>query len=379
MLNHVVLTGGRIVVSLTALGMGLSTLTVGLLVAMFALLPMLLSVRAGRLIDRIGVGAPLRAGTALVSVGAVLPFIWPAQLTLLLAAVCIGIGFMLCQVATQNMLGQAEPEFRLRNFSTLSLMLSMSGFGGPLIAGLSIDHLGHRYAFGLLTVAPLLAAGGLYLLWQRLPRPAPATEPPAAAPRLADLLSTPKLRRVLMANVLLAGAWDTHMFIVPIFGVSIGLSATTIGLVLAAFASATFVIRLALPMIQRRVRPWSLIAAAMFGSGAAFMLYPWFSDVALLTIIAFGMGLALGSSQPSILALLHHHAPPGRAAEALGLRTALINGSQVSLPLAVGALASAVGVAPIFGACALALGAGGWTARKVSIATKPKRTAATHG
>lgn len=375
MLNHVVLTGGRIVVSLTALGMGLSTFTVGLLVAMFAFLPMLLSVRAGRLIDRIGVGRPLRVGTALVSVGAALPFIWPAQSTLLLAAVCIGIGFMLYQVATQNLLGQAEPESRLRNFSTMSLLLSMSGFGGPLIAGLSIDHLGHRYAFGLLTLAPLLSAGGLYLLWRRLPRPAPAAGPPAAPPRLTDLLATPKLRRVLMANVLLSGAWDTHLFIVPIFGVSIGLSATTIGLVLSAFAGATFVIRLALPLIQRRVRPWSLIASAMFGAGAAYMLYPWFSDVSILTMISFAMGLALGASQPSILALLHQHAPHGRAAEAVGLRTALINGSQVTLPLAVGALATAVGVAPIFGACALALAAGGWTARKVSIATRPKRPA----
>jgi len=373
MLSHVVLTGGRIAVSLTALGMGLSTFTVGLLVAMFAFLPMLLSVRAGRLIDRIGAGRPLRAGVALVAVGAALPFAWPANFTLLTAAVCIGIGFMLCQVATQNLLGQADPTARLRNFSAMSLMLSLSGFGGPLIAGLSIDHLGHRYAFGLLAVAPLLSAVGLYLLWRRLPLPAAAPERPARPPRLGDLVATPALRRVLMANVLLAGAWDTHMFLVPIFGVSIGLSATTIGLVLAVFAGATFVIRLALPLIQRRMRPWSLISAAMFGAGASYLLYPWFSDAGVLAVIAFAMGLALGSSQPSILALLHQYAPPGRAAEAIGLRTALINGSQVSLPLAVGALATAVGIAPIFAACALALGAGGWTARKVSLATRARR------
>lgn len=376
MLNHVVLTGGRIAVSLAALGMGLSTFMVGLLMAMFAFLPMLLSVRAGRLIDRIGVGRPLQVGTALVSAGAVMPFIWPAQVTLMMAAVGIGIGFMFYQVATQNLLGQAEPEARLRNFSTMSLILSMSGFGGPLLAGLSIDHLGHRYAFGLLTLAPVLSAGGLFLLWRRLPQPAAESKRPAIPPRLADLLATPALRRVLMANVVLAAAWDTHTFLVPIFGVSIGLTATTIGLVLAAFAGATFVIRLALPVIQRHVRPWSLITFAMFGAGAAYMLYPWFTDVAILTMISFGMGLALGASQPSILALLHQHAPQGRAAEAVGLRAAMVNGSQVTLPLAAGAVATAVGVAPIFGACALALAAGGWTTRKVSNATKKPRRAA---
>ena len=69
------LTGGRITVSLTALQMGLSTFKVGTLVAVFAVLPMLFSVRAGRWVDRVGVQRPLIIGTALVAVGTALPFI----------------------------------------------------------------------------------------------------------------------------------------------------------------------------------------------------------------------------------------------------------------------------------------------------------------
>ena len=34
--------------------------------------------------------------------------------------------------------------------------------------GLAIDHLGTRLAFGLLTLGPLLSAGGLYLLRRQL-------------------------------------------------------------------------------------------------------------------------------------------------------------------------------------------------------------------
>ncbi len=48
---------------------------------------------------------------------------------------------MLHQVATQDLLGHAEPTQRLRNFSFMSLALAGSGFSGPLIAGLAIDHL----------------------------------------------------------------------------------------------------------------------------------------------------------------------------------------------------------------------------------------------
>ncbi|CAB3919709.1 hypothetical protein LMG26841_05481 [Achromobacter dolens] len=365
MLNHVALTGGRITVSLTALQMGLSTFKVGTLVAVFAVLPMLFSVRAGRWVDRVGIVRPLVIGTTLVAVGTALPFLSQTQFALLVASCCIGIGFMLHQVATQDLLGHAEPTQRLRNFSLMSLALAGSGFSGPLIAGLAIDHLGTRLAFGLLTLGPLLSAAGLYALRHQLKavdsQLAGAKE--AQRRRVTELLAVPALRRILMVNTILSGAWDTHLFVVPIFGVAIGLSATTIGVILASFAAATFIIRLVLPLIQRRVRSWTLVRVAMATAAIDFMLYPLFTDVGVLIVLSFILGLALGCCQPSMLSLLHQHSPPGRAAEAVGLRMALINGSQVSLPLTFGALGAVIGVAPLFWAYSVALMAGGWVNR----------------
>lgn len=365
MLNHVALTGGRITVSLTALQMGLSTFKVGTLVAVFAVLPMLFSVRAGRWVDRVGIVRPLVTGTTLVAVGTALPFLSQTQFALLVASCCIGIGFMLHQVATQDLLGHAEPTQRLRNFSLMSLALAGSGFSGPLIAGLAIDNLGTRLAFGLLTLGPLLSAGGLYMLRHQLravdSQLAGAKE--AQRRRITELLAVPALRRILMVNTILSGAWDTHLFVVPIFGVAIGLSATTIGIILASFAAATFIIRLVLPFIQRRVRSWTLVRVAMATAAIDFMLYPLFTDVSILIVLSFILGLALGCCQPSMLSLLHQHSPPGRAAEAVGLRMALINGSQVSLPLTFGALGAVIGVAPLFWAYSVALMAGGWANR----------------
>lgn len=369
MLNHVALTGGRITVSLTALQMGLSTFTVGMLIAVFAILPMLFSVRAGRWVDAVGVVRPLVIGTSLVAIGTFLPFISQTRPSLLLASCCIGIGFMLHQVSTQDLLGHAEPTRRLRNFSWLSLALAGSGFAGPLIAGLAIDNLGTRVAFGLLTLGPAISIAGLYLLRsplkiasERLPR-----DHEEQRRRVTELLALPPLRRILLVNTILSGAWDTHLFVVPIFGVAIGLSATTIGVILASFAAATFLIRLVLPLIQRRVRSWTLVRFAMATAAIDFMLYPLFTDVSILIGLSFILGLALGCCQPSMLSLLHQHSPPGRAAEAVGLRMALINGSQVSLPLTFGALGAVIGVAPLFWAYSFALMAGGWANRNPPI------------
>lgn len=366
MLNHVALTGGRITVSLTALQIGLHTFKVGMLVAVFALLPMLFSVRAGRWVDKVGIFKPMLIGTVLVAIGTLLPFISQTQFALLIASLSIGIGFMLHQVATQDLLGHAKPKERLRNFSWLSLALAASGFAGPLIAGLAIDHLGFRLAFGILTLGPLAALWGLYRLRSALLH-ADATlsidRKTEERRRITELLALPALRRILLVNAFLSGAWDTHLFVVPIFGTAIGLSATTIGIILASFSAATFIIRLALPLIQTRVRAWTLARSAILIAAIDFSLYPFFRDVNILIGLSFVLGLALGSCQPSMLALLHQHSPPGRAAEVVGLRMALINGSQVSLPLLFGALGGLIGVAPLFWAYALALLAGGWANR----------------
>ena len=371
MLNHVALSGGRISGSLSALNMGMSSFMVGILLAMFAVLPMLLSVTAGRFVDRIGVERPLVAGNVLMVIGVLLCFAWPTPATLLIAACLMGVGFMFHQVCAQRQLGYGSSEERMRNFSWLSLSQAVSGLSGPLAAGLSIDYLGYRFAFGPIALAPIIALALTWRLRGLLLPPAPKSDSGDNAPRRArDLLAIPALRRVLLANMLVSGAWDTHQFLIPLYGEAIGLSATTIGIVLASFAAATFVIRLGLPYIQRRVLPWTLVRSAMVGAGISFLLYPFFSTLEPMIAVAFLLGLSLGCVQPSVLALLHQYTPDGRIAEAFGIRIALINSSQVSLPLACGALATLTGLAPLFWTYALALAGGAWVNRRTGRPTK---------
>jgi len=371
MLVHIAISGGRVAVTLTALELGRSTLEVGILIAVFALLPMLCSVKAGRLIDAIGPYKPMRVSAIMVVVGSLVPFAWQSLPSLMIAAVLVGSGHMTFQIAVQRQMGQSTGEERLRNFSWLSLSMATSGLVGPLIAGISIDHLGHRSVFALLALSPILCLLGLTRVRRYLVASHVKAPPSEIKRSVSDLFASPALRKVFIANMLLSSAWDTHGFVVPIFGVSAGLSATTIGLILATFASATIVIRIALPFIQHYVRPWQLINAALIATALNFLLYPFFSQVWILMSMSFALGLALGSTQPGILALLQHNAPPGRAGEAFGLRMALINGCQVSLPLAFGALGAVVGgVMPLFWITSAALGAGRWYTRDAETASR---------
>jgi MFS family permease len=173
-----------------------------------------------------------------------------------------------------------------------------------------------------------------------------------------------ELRRVMIATALVSMSWDLQTFVIPVHGSKVGLSASQIGIVLGSFALATFVIRLAMPQITRRFSEWQVLIYTLFSSAVAFTLFPFFSSLAPLMAAAFLLGLALGAAQPNIMSLVHSRSPPGRVGEALGLRSTIINSSQVVLPLVFGAFGAVLGAAAMFWSMALIAGAGGGAAMR---------------
>lgn len=362
-LNHVMLAGARVAVSLDALARGASPALVGLLMALFAVLPMLFAIHAGRLADRIGARRPMLWGSAGCAVAALLPVLWPGMPALFAASILAGFSFMLFQVPAQRVVGEiAVPASRAASYSWYALGFSVSGFVGPLVAGFAIDLAGFRWAFALLAAMPLIAAAGMAMRGLRLPVviPEPAH---GRATGMFDLLSNPMLRRVLGLNALFALGWDLHTIFVPIYGTKIGLSAAEIGAILAAFSAATFVVRLAFPWLGARVAEMSVLRVALFSAALVYVAFPFTSSTPALIALSFVLGLGLGSGQPLVLALLNEHAPPGRVGEIVGLRMSLIQSMSVTVPLVFGALGTTVGLLPVFGSVGLCLGLGGIAAR----------------
>src|SRR5207237_6984993 len=124
------------------------------------------------------------------------------------------------------------PGGRAHNFGVLALGYSISSIVGPLVAGFVIDYAGYRAAFAVLALAlllPIAVLGG-----DRLPLPGPHPAHAAHARRSAlDLMGHRELRRVFLINTLTAAAWELHTLFVPLYGHSVGLSASQIGAILA--------------------------------------------------------------------------------------------------------------------------------------------------
>ena len=358
-LAHAAFNGSRLTISLNALSLGASPLTVGLMMSLFAALPMILGVPSGRLVDRIGVRGPILAATAFLTAAVILPGAFPGIASLYLAAAGAGTGFMLFHIAVQHAVGEgSSAEDRKTNFGWLALGFSISNFFGPTTAGVSIDAFGYGPTFAILACA---AAASFILLairrhaFTHTPQ-APAREGSASA---LELLRNPELLRVFIVTGMLASAWDLFVFVMPIHGTAIGLSASTIGFILGSFALATFLIRVFLPWIQRRMREWTMITTTMAIACVAYAVFPVVDTVPLLAATAFLLGLGLGATQPSIMSLIYAKAPAGRAAEAVGVRTVVLNASHTVLPLAFGGVGAALGMTPVFLAMSALLAGGG--------------------
>ena len=119
-LGHLGFVGCRMTSTLFALKLGASPALAGTVVAMFAILPMMLSVTAGRLIDRVGPRRPVAIGLGTLTVSALLPFLFPALGTLLVSSTLAGVSFMLLHIGMNSVIGaHGRPEQRAINFSWL--------------------------------------------------------------------------------------------------------------------------------------------------------------------------------------------------------------------------------------------------------------------
>jgi predicted MFS family arabinose efflux permease len=331
--------------------------------SLFALLPMLLSVSAGRLVDRVGPRLPLAAGLGALACAAALPFLLPHLATLYVSSTLVGTAFMVVHIAMNSVFGaHGSPEQRAVSFSWLALAFSFSGSLAPLIAGYAIVELGHAAAFAVLGLFPLLGLGLLAL--RRRPLPRPERSPRGRRTGIVDLLRVPALRRTLVVSALLAMGWDLYAFVMPLYGARLGLAATSIGLSMSTFGAATLVVRLAMPVLVKRIDPWAVIAAGLGVAGAAYLLFPLVASAPPLMALSFILGLGLGCAQPVIMSVLYEASPPGRQGEAVGVRTLMLNASHTFIPLASGAISAALGMAPMFVVLAAGLLAGGWLASR---------------
>ncbi len=383
--------GNRVLLALFALQLDASPAQIGVLGAMFAVFPSLLAVAAGRMADRYGSRYLLMLGTAGTGAGMLLPYFFPSLTAIMIAALMCGFSQVFFNVSTQNLTGLlSTPDNRARNFSNYALTNSLGQFMGPLMGGFAIGHFTNTTAsflMGMFAFIPLLM-----LAFRRTPLEAgivkivnkkkddksgkgasnDGADKAAPVPGGAwAMLKDPNVRRTLYTGSLLNAGLNLYQFYMPVYAVSVGMSASLIGIIMAAHSAAAFVVRVVLPSLIKRLNEDRVLIMSFSVGAVSLMLMPVFSNAWMLGFLSFVFGLGMGAGQPIVTMQMFMNSAEGRSGEGIGLKMTTNQITKIISPLAFGAIASAFGLLAMFWMNAVLMGTGGYLAR---VRGKPRKS-----
>jgi len=347
------------VIVLSAIDLGASRAAAAVVVALLGVGQIAGALPAGVLIARVGERRTMLAATSLALPALLIcilardVFVFGAAVTLLGLT---GAGW---GVARHAYLTEAvRPDLRARAMSTLGGLGRVGTFAGPLLGSAAIHVLGLTGAY----IVALALIGVATVLVAFLP-PVPHDRPVGAG------AARPALRTVIRDNgrtlftlgfgVLLVGAMRaSRQTILPLWGVTLGLDAATIGLVYGISGAVDMLLFYpAGRLMDRRGRRWAAVPA-MTLLGLAHVLLPVTGGLSGLMLAGLLMGVGNGLSAGLVMTVGADVSPAVGRAQFLGAWRVCADLGIGGGPLLIGAVTAAASLT----AAALAMGGVGLTA-----------------
>jgi MFS family permease len=152
-------------------------------------------------------------------------------------------------------------------------------------------------------------------------------------------------------------AVDIFTTYLPAIGEAQGISVASVSLMLSIRAVASFLSRMLMPWLiahggRRRVLIVNTLVPALM-----LCVWPWIDSVAAMFVLAVVIGFGLGIGQPMTMVWVANRASDESRGIALGIRLTVNRLGQISVPVAVGAIAGVAGLGSIFVSMAALLGA----------------------
>lgn len=349
---------GSVITPLYAYTMHPSPVLFGLVFSAPHVLPLLFSIHGGALMDRLGAR---RVMLVCATVGALLPMLYPLTpdiWALVFLQMFLGLSESMGWIGAQTMIGQYM-HGKTSYAGRLSLAIRIGQLAAPPMAGAAWDLLGPWGAYSMMALWALGAVASALLL---PPRPEDiATDRAApAATRLAALRSLlPSLTDYVTAFRLLGAP---SVVLVVILGASMhlgnsvqssfyvawldemGVTGTAIGLLSPASAIAAALVSLLTEKLVRYISGFWILIASLWLGIVFICITPLLGTYLLLQIAMFLRSAANGLAQPLVITLVLRGAGKANQGKAIGLRGTANRVASILSPLAMGAIAEAVGL-----------------------------------
>ncbi len=349
-LEQVVISIMRVTISYRALELGLSAVWLGVITAVFAILPIVFAVQVGRFIDRGNDARTTWIGTGLLVAACVGFALSPSLAMLLTFTSILGIGHMLVTITLQVLCtrhgGAGAVDRMLGNY----MVANAVGQGvGPYIvgwAGGSASIPPTEFLFMLGTAGACVAFACSLML-----RSGPGRKQHAQAKTpvpVGEILRLPGLLVVMFVSVTTVAAQDLIVVYLPLLGTERGLPVDAVGMLLAVRAVASMLSRFLYSRLndlmgRRRLMIVSVFASAVSYAALAAPL-PLPAMHVTMAVAGFSLGISITVTIASLLVLATEHAVgTANSLRILGNRI-----GQFVIPFLAGLIAAATGVGGIF-------------------------------
>ncbi|GAB2609942.1 MFS transporter [Kocuria arenosa] len=384
----------RPVTTYKLLSLDADSVTIGLVTAAYAVLPLVTAMWLGRMTDRVrDLRTMVVVGALVLALGAGALALAPGVVLVAVASALLGMGHLVFTIAGQSAVARFSPPGQLdKGFGWFTAAFSAGQLVGPLLVGVLLGSGGDVASperIADITLSLWIGAGlSLLVVPVMLLRPratgsaradarndddAPAAEPavPATgelevvegtAPRASMLriLKVPGVPSHMLASLALLAMLDILTAFLPLVGERAGVSPAWIGVLLAVRGGASIVSRVLLPWLAGRMSRRSLLLISLYGAGftlavpPAVITVPW-----LAAVLLFVGGFCLGLGQPITMTLVSTAVPSSWRGSALAVRLVGNRVGQVAMPLLAGLVAAPLGPAgAIWSTCAVLLVSG---------------------
>lgn len=331
-----------------------SAAQVGLVAACFSLLPLVVAMPVGRLVDDGHGVLLLRLGIATGATAAVLLAAADSLWLIAVANVALGTGHLLNVVSAQHLVSEKGASSRQdRLFGAFTVAASAGQLLGPPLASLAAGGRGVHdggAAVAILLAAALSGVALAVVARVRGTRPViPRAHPQPRGRRTSRVLLAQRgMAPAILASLSLLASVDLLTSFLPVLAVERGISVMAVGWLLALRAAASMAARLlvhrALAFMQRR----TLLALSMGVSGVLLVSLPWLPELWLITLLLAVAGFFLGVGQPLTMTWVVVLAEENTRATALALRLAGNRLGQVSIPGLAAVVAGTSGATGVF-------------------------------
>ncbi|SIS42435.1 MFS transporter [Salimicrobium flavidum] len=340
--------GTRPLVAILGNELGASSFQIGIIIALFPLLPLFLSVYIGRFINVQGSKGTLLISATLAMAGLSLPFFWTSLAGLITSQVLAGAFHTTFIIAAQSYVGQSnDGAKRDHHVMKFSIGAATGTFLGPAIGGSIADAISTSAAFLVLSIIGLIAVVMTFWLTKEKNQDPDDQEEKRKAP-MGELVGIVNFRRAIYISTMILTGKDAFTSFFPLLGVEMGFSGTAIGLIVSANALAGLLVRWGMTFFLSRFERNTVILSSVLVSGLMFLLLPFFDYVYVIGVLAFILGLGVGLGQPLSISTALNSLPRDVISQGLGVRITANRFVQVTSPLLFGTVAQVVSVSSVF-------------------------------